>query len=308
MTLHRSQRILLLLMFLPFPGRVSGGDTLDCPSLTIAARAGVAVQHGKGLLWQIAKPGIAASHLFGTIHLGDEDLMHIPAPVAQALDRSREFVMEANFDGDDVLQWTETMVSSAGPSLRAQLGSVLFERAAALLSRYGISGEVVDRMKPWAVYLALSSPPQITGLPLDLALAARMQQSGKPVSGLETATEQVGIVAQLPLGDQVALVKDAVCYYDTLQADIREMKRLYLDRDLAGLVAAAHRYELMETERYRRLMKNLLSERNDRLVRRMEVPLRRGNVFIAVGALHLPGEGGLLSLLEKRGYTVKAIY
>jgi uncharacterized protein YbaP (TraB family) len=30
----------------------------------------------------------------------------------------------------------------------------------------------------------------------------------------------------------------------------------------------------------------------------------RGSTFVAVGALHMPGEEGILSLLERRGYTV----
>ena len=32
----------------------------------------------------------------------------------------------------------------------------------------------------------------------------------------------------------------------------------------------------------------------------------KGNAFIAVGALHLPGEQGLVSLLKSRGYTITA--
>jgi uncharacterized protein YbaP (TraB family) len=31
-------------------------------------------------------------------------------------------------------------------------------------------------------------------------------------------------------------------------------------------------------------------------------------VFIAVGALHLPGEEGLLNLLEQQGFTVRRLY
>ena len=35
--------------------------------------------------------------------------------------------------------------------------------------------------------------------------------------------------------------------------------------------------------------------------------LDAGGAFIAVGALHLSGENGLLHLLEKKGYTVKRV-
>ena len=35
--------------------------------------------------------------------------------------------------------------------------------------------------------------------------------------------------------------------------------------------------------------------------------LEQGNAFVAVGALHLPGKQGLVSLLREAGYTVTAV-
>jgi uncharacterized protein YbaP (TraB family) len=35
--------------------------------------------------------------------------------------------------------------------------------------------------------------------------------------------------------------------------------------------------------------------------------LRHGGAFIAIGALHLPGHGGVLDILSKRGYTIESI-
>ena len=35
--------------------------------------------------------------------------------------------------------------------------------------------------------------------------------------------------------------------------------------------------------------------------------LAKGNVFIGVGALHLPGRDGLVQLLRDKGYTVTAV-
>jgi uncharacterized protein YbaP (TraB family) len=36
--------------------------------------------------------------------------------------------------------------------------------------------------------------------------------------------------------------------------------------------------------------------------------LEKGGAFIAVGALHLPGELGLVHLLEKQGRTLTRVY
>jgi uncharacterized protein YbaP (TraB family) len=49
-------------------------------------------------------------------------------------------------------------------------------------------------------------------------------------------------------------------------------------------------------------------DRNRRMVERMGRRLFEGNAFIAVGALHLPGEDGILRLLEQQGYAVTAVY
>ena len=55
-------------------------------------------------------------------------------------------------------------------------------------------------------------------------------------------------------------------------------------------------------------MYRLLTRRNERMVQRMQPRLKEGNAFIAVGALHLPGEEGLLKKLADRGYTITTVY
>ena len=49
----------------------------------------------------------------------------------------------------------------------------------------------------------------------------------------------------------------------------------------------------------------LIAGRNQRMVERVQPRLAEGRALIAVGALHLPDEVGVLRLLEKRGYTIK---
>lgn len=48
--------------------------------------------------------------------------------------------------------------------------------------------------------------------------------------------------------------------------------------------------------------------RNRRMVERMARHVNQGGAFVAVGALHLSGENGILRLLEKRGYKVSRVY
>ena len=52
----------------------------------------------------------------------------------------------------------------------------------------------------------------------------------------------------------------------------------------------------------------LLYQRNERMVEKMEARLAEGRAFIAMGALHLYGDRGVLALLAQRGYKVTPVY
>ena len=51
----------------------------------------------------------------------------------------------------------------------------------------------------------------------------------------------------------------------------------------------------------------MVTARNRTMAANAAPILQRGNAFIAVGALHLPGEKGLIELLRRDGYTVTAV-
>lgn len=56
------------------------------------------------------------------------------------------------------------------------------------------------------------------------------------------------------------------------------------------------------------LKKRALDERNMRMAEHMQLQLKAGRAFIAVGALHLYGERSVLALLESRGYRISRVY
>jgi uncharacterized protein YbaP (TraB family) len=75
-------------------------------------------------------------------------------------------------------------------------------------------------------------------------------------------------------------------------------------------IVAQKMLRMTETYRYpgsERFIDALLWRRNKIMAERMQVHLRRGAAFVAVGALHLPGKGGILDLLTRDGYSVTAI-
>ena len=58
---------------------------------------------------------------------------------------------------------------------------------------------------------------------------------------------------------------------------------------------------------YAEFQESMITQRNDVMAERALPYLQKGGVFMAVGALHLPGAEGLVEAFRQAGYTVSAI-
>ena len=282
--------------------------TVTNAGVAAQAKSPAAVKYAKGLLWKIEAPGTGSSWLFGTIHSDDRRVTALPEPVIKALDASSRFTMEAIIDGEGVVHMAEAMYFSDGRTLEQVAGKELYAESVKALAARGIPTLGVEKQKPWVVMMALSMPPPKTGEYLDLILQDRATRQNKPVSGLETIQEQVAVFDELPVPDQVALLKEAVQEQDTFEKDLEEMIEAYLARDIAALAEAGAQHKPDNDRLHRSVMDRLLTRRNTRMAARLGPILKDGSAFIAVGAAHLPGESGLLNLLEKAGYRVTPVY
>jgi len=279
---------------------------LFCQSLVAAAPA---PGPAHGLLWEIRSPDSSPSYLFGTIHSEDTGVIDLAPAVESAFTGSRQVILEVNLDTDAMVAGSTAMLLTDGRRLSEIVGKGLYEQTAAALRTRGIPDMMTEHMKPWAAATALSMPVPVTGLVLDVVLFQRAQQAGKPLHGLETIAEQLEVFEGLPLEDQVELLRDAVEQVAGLDAMLAELLAAYKRQDLAAMMAINEAAMATGDQRLAgEFQRRLIVDRNHRMAGRMEPWLKQGGAFIAVGALHLPGETGLLSLLEQRGYTVRVIY
>lgn len=270
----------------------------------------------KGALWKIEAPEPSptvgtSSYLFGTMHSDDPRIAVVPEKVQQALTASESFCMEMLADMTAMMTMSKSMLFTNGKTLQAVVGEQLFEQLTPLMRKRGIPAQALAMFKPWAVYLTLSVPPQKTGRFLDLVLYESAKQQNKPVCGLETAEEQVEIFERTSLEDQILLLQQIVKDPGALDTQLEQLTEKYLARDIAGLVALSQEFDaatLQEQKSTEAFLRRLIDDRNVRMVERMLPRLKQGSAFIAVGALHLPGEKGILQLLTERGYTVSVVY
>jgi uncharacterized protein YbaP (TraB family) len=171
---------------------------------------------------------------------------------------------------------------------------------------------VVNKLKPWAVVATLNMPPQKTGEFLDLQLYREAMRRKIPTYGLEKVEEQLAIFENMSLADQLSLLKETLTNFDEIQATFEKLHDLYLKRDLTAMLEFSMEQIQQSTVQletlFKAFYKRLIDDRNLKMAKRMEKRFQEGNAFVAIGALHLPGENGVLKLLEKQGYQVTAVY
>lgn len=263
-----------------------------------------------GMLYKICVPGAEGpSYLFGTLHSEDPRVLALPPVVVDAFARSHSFAMEAVPDAEAIMESMLVMTYTDGRTLREVLPRALYREATAALAERGLPVGAYRDFKPWAVVTLLSVPPSETGRFLDIRLYESAMASGKRVEGLESMEEQLQIFDGLDEADQIALLRETLASRGRLPGLFESMTLGYLARDLDALVVASDRYlEGVEPRVAQLLMDAAVGSRNRRMVERMIPLLNEGGWFIAVGALHLPQQDGILRLLAERGYLVETVF
>ena len=262
-----------------------------------------------GLLWEVKKPEIDACYLFGTIHSEDERVTQLPGPVKSAFDKANTLAVEMMLDKETSSEVLKLLYFSDGRRLKSLLDEALYLRAVEAMKKRQLPENIVNQMKPWAVFMILNMPEQKTGLFLDMILFNTAKEQNKKVYALETPKEQTDVFDSMAISTQISLLKstlDNILDMNKLQNEVIDV---YLRRDLNEILALNEKYEsFIDAKIAKEFNQRLVIDRNHRMLKRMNDMLQKGNCFVAVGALHLPGDDGLLNLVKQKGFEVRALY
>jgi len=288
-----------------------------------ALKQAQATENGSGLLWKIEKDGQEPSFLFGTIHLTSPEVTVVPANVQAALDRTQVLVIETTGLLDPaamqmaLLGKPELTTFTDGSTLDKLLDEKDLGTLKAGLDKRGIHLGLVSRMKPWLIMGMVALPDcemankQSGAEILDITLARQAQAKGKPVLGLEELTEQFDAMNSLPIDFQLNGLITTIKMGDMIPDIMATMTDLYLQGEIAQIMpmlsAAAPAGLDEEAEDYAEFEERIIRIRNHVMAERAVPIINKGSAFIAVGALHIPGEEGVVALLRKSGYTVSRV-
>jgi hypothetical protein len=274
---------------------------------SIAATGDAHEEFNRGLLWRISGATAEPSYLFGTMHVEDPRITQLPEPVIQAFDNSDSLTTESLLDVEQIIMVGTELLLDDGSTLEDLIGPGLYGEVTEALKTRGLLPQIAALLKPWAVAVLLSQPQAQNGMFLDRRLYELALQRGKQVFGLETLSEQLQIFNGMSIDDQIILLEETLAHINEIPEMIEQLTQAYVQRDL-GLLAELANEQFALSEAHSRLKKELLIDRNMRMVERMVPRLSEGNAFIAIGALHLSGAAGLLNLLQQQGYILTRVY
>ena len=279
------------------------------------------ILNGEGVFWKISKDGVPDSWLLGTMHMADERIARLEGKRLDAFKRSNRVVVE-NVEAlnPETAQQTlaglpHLMLAKPGKTLDQLLDDQSLDRLKPAIEARGIPYPVALKLRPWLIATTVSIPAcealaKKAGKPvLDGLLVEKAKEAGKPVSGLETMEEQLSAIAGLPLDFHVTALRETLELGSIAEDIVETMKQLYLSEEIGKVLPlmAVASPKTDSAGANSRFQERLIADRNVLMADRSEALLAEGGVFVAVGALHLPGETGLVAKYREQGYTVTRI-
>jgi uncharacterized protein len=283
--------------------------------------AATAMSNTEAVLWKVEKDGLPASYLFGTMHLSDNRITTLTPATMDAIKASKTVALEiADLSetamGEAMAKAAEQVLYSDGQSLKSKLSDDEYKGVQSIVQKAGMPGEFAEMFRPWIVSMMLATSDcekknVAAGAPvLDTRVGEEAKKLNIPIVSLETIQQQLGALANVPDEQQIQMLKVGLKYLNRADDMMETLVQMYLRRGLGAALpfqialAAKHGVPASAFDGFKQ---SLLVVRNKRMLETAKPMLEKGGVMIAVGALHLPGDTGLVSLARDAGYTVTKI-
>ena len=272
---------------------------------------GISTTQGQ-LLWKITGNGLKnPSYLFGTHHLIPIQFLDSVPGLYPAFNSTKMVVSEVvlnNLDATPAIRKAALLPDTV--TIRGLLNQAEYEFVnQELTNTLRMSLDNLNKMHPSLIsklyelelYKKYEHFEENTQSDTYFQLVAA--KKGIPIAGLETVEQQVKLLFPENIKKETQLLVASIRNKEMLIQEMREMNRLYREGNLDALEVLANQsnkqWNVSEEEN-----KKLIDDRNINWVKQLPDLIKNNSCFVAVGALHLPGNKGLIKLLKNEGYKV----
>jgi uncharacterized protein YbaP (TraB family) len=269
------------------------------------------------VLWKISGKDLSKpSYLLGTLHFKPGEYLDSIPGARAALQSCEQIVGEIPMtDMANVqMKMMQAMMMTPDTTYKMLYSDEEYRLVSEkLVSLTGAGLEQFASLKPAAIQLTVVAMAYMKYFPdmnltntLDIRIQTDATKEQKPVIGLETADDQIyALFGVMNLQRQADVLLCGMKHLDESMALLPELINAYNQSDLNKLIQFQYADEICPStpEEKNALNKN----RNNAWMKNLPEIMKDKSSFIAVGALHLAGEEGLLNLLEKAGYKVEPV-
>ena len=263
------------------------------------------------LLWEISGNGLKKpSYLYGTVHSFDDRAFRFSKLAESYIAKCNAFGMEINMDklGDvDIFSMMKYLTMPGDTTLDMLMSTEQYAK----LDKF-----VSDSMHVSLAMFKTIKPMFLMGMQEDMTMAQdssdfldeylmkKAQSNKKEIIGIETIEEQIQALDLIPLKEQARMILELV-EPDTTKApeSSEDLVDIYARGDLDAIYSFYKKEDLSNI-----FNAALITNRNHRMADRIDSIMQKKTLFTAVGALHLPGDEGVINLLKKKGYTLTPIW
>jgi uncharacterized protein YbaP (TraB family) len=271
---------------------------------------------GKAFLWQIEKGG-KNSYLLGSIHFLKKESYPLKKIIEKSYAKSEVLVLEIDFSSANLMQMPALVKKKAqygeGETLKDNLSPKSYQLVKReLKKRYNIDIEDYQKFKAWYVAMEVESRElQKLGFSpffgIDMYFLNK-STGKKDLAGLETIEFQLNLLDSFSKKEQELFLIHTLKETGQFAALVDKIVKYWTDGDADKMAALLEEDNQKAPKELEKIGQKLLDKRNITMTKSILDLLKKDkSYFIVVGAAHLVGEKGIVSLLQKEGLKLKQL-
>lgn len=274
------------------------------------------VTFSQSLLWKVSGNGLQGeSYLYGTIHIQNKEVFNFDTTVFTSLFSCDAFAMEVLMDEIDPKVLKNGMYMSKGKLISNMLTETEFKKLDSMCKKdLGTTAYMMNTVKPFFVMGAIQAASLSTQeegeapeQALDMFLLSTAREHQMLCYGVEEYQTQINAIDAISLKQQIRMLKETINGNEaadtTSESDSADqLLSTYLSFDLEKMLDLSNDESM--PAKFNRIF---LIDRNVGMADNFEKIAKEHTLFCAVGAAHLGGPKGVISLLRKKGYTVEPV-
>lgn len=275
------------------------------------------------LLWRISGKGLEKpSYLYGTIHLICPQDYVLRGQTIEAMNRCRRIAFEMNLmNKQEMMAAAQQFINPNPDNYKRWLGEKNYaEMRQFMATTAKIPDTIWTKVRPIILNRRLIQKSMNcieTGAEQVVFVVSSRDNDSRgyehEFTGLETTEDRKRIGMFLTEQDSLSAhsVLLMIQHWNPMRVSMQQFVKLYKSEDIAGMQNLS---EFMspsvaqnDSKQYKKQWSVVVNDRNRLWLPRMEKMMVEKPTFFAVGAGHLAGNAGLITLLRKQGYNLEPI-